>query len=344
MKTKKQPIAIFAALFLLGIAFAHSCSSGRAPDDENGAAENGDRAVGAPADLSYEYGRSNEVKLLWSVAANANFYQLTVEDKPYSTLGTYYTLSDTLLYKPGCTYTWKVRAGRKLTTDTVYSAWETSTFTAPTSAVAPIVSPPIKFKGIWRTDSADVSAAMGRNPLPVDSLIPNNLNVGFLNLEIAEDDGGDENKVFLSVVGLTDFLPIEDQSLNRITMTPDSKTGGIRGEVAIDPKNNVRTQDFDPPILLSDLGIDLPSDLIPGLPLDNIGISSFTLTFNQVAVAGKLKNEEATKAQYEITVNTTISVQTTAEEIANLLLNIYLESNPISITVTAHCTKVQGSN
>jgi hypothetical protein len=336
MKMKKQSIATLAATSLFGVFCAFCCGSGgnSSDDDKNGTHENEDKTVSAPTELGYEFSRS-EVKLFWSAATNATFYQLKVDNKLYTTASAYYTLTDISRYSAEYAYPWKVRAARKLTADTVYSAWATSTFSLQSTVSPPIKDLPRKFKGIWRTDSASVDVDMGLISLPVDSLIPDNVDVSLLKIEIVEDESN-ENNAFLSIAGLNDFLPIEDQNLNKITMTPNSKTGGLSGSLDLGANSTV-THDFDPPLPLSDLGSDI-LDIISKIPMipDDITLHSLTLTFNRIAISGKLENEEATKAQYEVKVYATIAVDTD-NELANSAINML--SREINVILKAYCTK-----
>lgn len=326
---------------LLCIFWASCCNSGGNSSDDNDTHENEDRAVGAPTELAYEHNRSNEIRLFWSAATNADFYQLEVENMLYASASTYYTLTDMSRYNAGETYTWKVRAGRKLAADTAYSAWVASTFVPPSSVLPPQTEDlPQKFKGIWYADSASVDVAMGASSLPVDSFIPDNLNISLLKIEVVEDES-DENSALLSILGLNDFLSIEDQELNRIVMTPDAKTGALTGEVELTANNSVRTRHFEPPLLLSDLGIEVPPGIgVATLPSD-IAIRSLTLAFNRVTVTGKLENEEATKAQYEIKVRAIVSVETTGEAWVDMIVNLYFSSNPLNVTLKVFCIKMQ---
>jgi hypothetical protein len=337
MKMKKQSIATLVVISLFGVFCAFCCGSGgdSSDDDKNGTHENEDKTVSAPTGLTYESSRS-EVRLLWSAATNANFYQLEVDNKLYTTASVYYTLTDISRYSAEYAYPWKVRAARKLTADTVYSAWATSTFSLQSGVPLPTKDLPQKFKGIWRTDSASVDVDMGVISLPVDSLIPDDVDVSLLKIEIVEDESN-ENNAFLSIAGLNDFLPIEDQNLNKITMTPNSKTGGLSGSVDLGANNTV-THDFDPPLLVSDLGpgFDIPDIL--SIP-DDIALHSLTLTFNRIAIFGKLENEEATKAQYEVKVYATIAV-VTDNELVNIAIN--MSSREINVILKAYCTKQEG--
>lgn len=338
MKPQKRFIATFAAPLLLGIALT-SCNAG-----DNPSANAEDISVDAPTGLKYEYTQANEVRLLWSAAANAHLYQLTVGNKSYTVINTYHLLTDALPYSTE--YTWSVRTGKKLASDTAYSAWATATFVTPPSPVAP--RPPAadsllaQFKGTWHADSASISATIGALPLPIDSLKPDNIDAGLLTIAIDEDEKS-KDTVFLSVVGIDEFLSIENRQLNRIAMTVDSRAETIYGEVPLNPENNTQTQNFDPPIPLAELGVGLPgTPIIPGTenpPIDNIAISAITLRFTRVDISGKLENEEATKAQYELKVSATIAVATTADSMIDMLINTYLQTQPIAVTLKAYCTK-----
>lgn len=287
-----------------------------------------DRNVGVPGGLSYVYNRANDIRLFWNSVENVSFYQIIINDKSYTATNTYCTLTDKLLYDTE--YTWAVRAGRKLAVDTVYGEWATSTLSLP----GPLS---VKFKGVWSADSVNVDIYMGVNSLPVDSFIPNKPDVNLLNIEITENED-DENSVFLSIAGLKDFLPVEEQHLSSIPMEADKNTGMIYGEIAINPEFSTITQTFDPPIRLSDLGIDAPD--IPDVT--DVAINSFTLAFSRVAVSGRLENEESTKAQYEVRVTSVISIDT-GDPLVNLV-NLYLQNNPVFVILDAYCTKMQKSN
>jgi hypothetical protein len=330
MKIQRKPAANLALAFLLGIIFASCCSSSDDSSDNGTDGANEDRTVGAPTGLSYEQNRSNEIKLFWTAGEKANFYQLTINNKSYTAASAYYSLTDKLPY--GAEYPWQVRSGKKLTADTVYSEWATSTLSLPLTLS-------MKFEGLWSTDSVSVDAYMGTNPLPVDSFMPSEVDVNLLNIEIVEDERNEDN-VFLSIAGLSDFLPVEEQNLNRISMASDKNTETIYGDIAIDEEHSKITHAFDPPMPLSELGIEVPpSSLIP----DNIAINSLTLTFKRVAVSGKLDNAEPTKAQYEIRISAIISVNT-GNPFMDTVINMYLSSSPINVTLKAYCTKMQGSN
>jgi hypothetical protein len=334
MKTRKQTAAILTVLFFFSAIFYFSACSGDDDDDNNQGVDNNggeDRTVGTPAELKYEK-NSNGINFLWKSVADASFYQLNIAGHPDTAVTTpYYLFRDKLSYNTE--YEWKVRAGKKLTNDTVYSDWATSTImvASPFSA---------KFTGIWHTDSVDVSATLGTAPLPVDSFIPKELDVSRLIIQIDEDET-DENNVFLSVAGLNDYLPIEEQNLNKVPMEADSKSGTITGEIEIDQENNKITRSFDPPLPLSDLGIQFPSS-IPIVNPENIAITTVTLTVNKVDVFGRLTNEEATSAFYEIKANVTIKVETN-DPTANGLLSLYFSTTPVYITLTVFSSKAEAS-
>ena len=324
MKMQKQSIVFFTVAFLFCAIFT-SCNRS---DDPAGEVTAEDRNVGVPGGLSYVYNRANDIRLFWNSVENVSFYQIIINDKSYTATNTYCTLTDKLLYDTE--YTWAVRAGRKLAVDTVYGEWATSTLSLP----GPLS---VKFKGVWSADSVNVDIYMGVNSLPVDSFIPNKPDVNLLNIEITENED-DENSVFLSIAGLKDFLPVEEQHLSSIPMEADKNTGMIYGEIAINPEFSTITQTFDPPIRLSDLGIDAPD--IPDVT--DVAINSFTLAFSRVAVSGRLENEESTKAQYEVRVTSVISIDT-GDPLVNLV-NLYLQNNPVFVILDAYCTKMQKSN
>ena len=325
MKLQKQTAVFFIIAFLVGVIFT-SCSSSDDP-----AGEEEDRNVGVPTGLSYEYNRAGETRLFWNRVENAGFYQLVLNDKSYTVMSTYCTLTDKLPYDTE--YIWKVRAGRKLTVDTVYSEWATSTLSLP-------VPLSMKFQGIWSADSVSVDVYMGVNSLPVDSFLPDRLDVSLLSIEVTEDEN-DGNSVSLSIAGLKDFLPVEEQHLSSIPVEADKNTGMIYGEIAINPDRSKITQTFDPPLRLSDLGLEDVVSTIPTVT-DDIAINSFTLAFTRAAVSGRLENAESTKAQYEIRVTSVISIDT-GDPLVNLV-NLYLQNNPVFVILDACCTKVPESD
>ncbi|MDR3188044.1 MAG: hypothetical protein LBT94_02515 [Prevotellaceae bacterium] len=329
MKTQKQLMATLAAALWLGVTVTSCCKSGSgssAGEDENGTHE--DRAVGVPTELKHEYNQQKEVTFFWKSAANADFYQLKVNEKSYNVTGTYFKLPDKLSNTTECP--WYVRAARKLTADTAYSDWATATL--PPLASEPEVTLPMKFVGTWLTDSTDVSAKLGSSTLPVDSFMPSNVDASLLAITVAENENS-EDSVFVSIVGLEAFLSMEDQELNRISMGSSKSKGTISGEIPIDPARNKVSHNFNPPVPLSELGMTMPE------PSIDPAIQSLTVTFTKITVSGKLDDEEATKAQYEIKVIATISVDTGDATINWLANDMYLKNNPMNVILKAYCRK-----
>jgi hypothetical protein len=183
-----------------------------------------------------------------------------------------------------------------------------------------------------------MNASMGGNTFPLEDLLSGGLPpTNNMNISVGENSAN-VNSVLLTVTGVESYIPVGQESLNKVPMQTGS-TSQIEGSVTMSPPY---TYDylFDPPLDLSTLPQYEQIKQQTGTLLDGVTIESITATVTKIKVFGNFIAGNNNKADYTIQTEAPLSVVTNKGESFDLLINAYYFSkNPIIIQLDAFCTK-----
>jgi hypothetical protein len=321
MKKNRLNICLWTiALCLLSSGFI-SCG-----DDNNPPVDPPAATLSAPTDLQCDR-REKSFMFTWEKVTGAESYEIAIEGgNTYTTSFSYYLLTEKLNYDTQ--YTWKVRAIGK----GIQSEWASATFTTLPTPVF------LKYVGVWKTESFEVKADFGGNPIPVDDYLPDTSQAEDLSIIIVEN-AEVENGVILSVSGLEDYIPVGSEALNQVPMTANLETGKIYADVPVN--NNKITRDLDPPVKLIDLPVydqikEQAGMLAP--MVENVEISQVTLVIDQIIISGELDKVSTDKANYVITALGYIQIKSN-NVLIDTFANQALQDNKINVRLSVNSIK-----
>ena len=289
--------------------------------------------IGVPANLMTTP-ITQGIRLTWSRVDSIDQYQVCILNDTVLTTNTWYdfnvSLHSDLDY--GTQYTWKVRAIK----GTAAGEWATSTLTTPPMPAA------LEFIGTWDTDSVAVNASMSGNTFPVETFLPNGGMVpSNQNIHINIDENpGNANSVFFTIVGVDSLLPIEAESLNHVTML-SNQDGTIGGSQNI---NYTYTYTLDTPLLLSSLPnydqILTQAGIAGSLVNANTAIEAVTIIVTNVYISGAFNSQDKNKAIYTIWTDAPIKITTNqGSSFDSLLYQFFLSSNPLNMKLTVYSSR-----